>query len=92
MSRYRDNTTVWLEYDGLKVCVVIEFEVDVDPNYGADADGNRGMRHVEVDVVDKYVESPKVNLWRKEQVDEILSAAESKFYSMELWKGGTGPC
>jgi len=90
MKRYRGNTTVSLDYSGLVLWVIIEYEVDRESNYGADADGKRGTPRTEVEILDKYIESPKINRFNSEQVNEILTMAEDRFYQHELWKGGYG--
>lgn len=86
MSRsYQSNTIVSLNYHGHDVDVYLAYQIDVDNNYGADADGNRGVRHVEVIFTDRYIERPKDVPFTQEDVDEILSTAEAKLCAQEGW-------
>lgn len=87
MSRsYTDNEIVSLNYHGHEVRVYFEYLVDIDSNYGADADGHRGVYREEVIVNDRYIESPKDATFTKEQVDEILSAAEDRLFAHHGWR------
>lgn len=80
MSRsYTGNTVVWVEVDGYEAGVYLEYQVDVDTDYGADADGRRGVYHEECEVTCKYIEAPKNLPLTSAQVDEMLLIAEKKF-------------
>ena len=67
---------------GRSVPVDVEYHLEVDSHYGADADGNRGIRMVEY-VIDK-VEIPedhKKNLL-EEEVKQVIESAEIEFDEM----------
>ena len=86
MSRsYSGNDIVLLSYQGHNLNVYIEYQVDVDDNYGADADGNRGVRHEEVDITDKWIRQPFYKHFTQEETDEILSLAEKEFLTRHGW-------
>lgn len=65
--------TVQIEYEndegevlGPSYQVELEYARIVEPNYGADADGNRGMRLVEIEVT--WVDpDPRIPEWAKRE-------------------------
>ncbi len=79
--RYTGNETVLLSYKEWNLNVHIEYEVEIESSYGADADGNRGMYREETFITDKYIKPPFSDTLTKEDTDEILSMAEEKFFS-----------
>jgi len=51
--------------------VLLEYERIVDPNYGADADGNRGIRLTEYDVT--WVDpDPKIPEWARSHAIKLF--------------------
>ena len=67
---------------GRTVAVNVEYHLEVDSHYGADADGNRGIRVVEY-VIDK-IEIPEVykKTLLEEEVKQVIQDAEIEFYEM----------
>lgn len=77
--RRTGSTTLTVEVDEVEVDVVIEYELDIDNNYGADADGNRGVRRVECEVIGKYIDTMPDPPITTAQGEEAMRLAEEKF-------------
>ncbi len=83
MSRsYTGSKTVLLDYKEWSLNVHIEYIVEIDQNYGADADGRRGAYREEVSIIDKYIKQPFPPGLTHEEAEEILQLASDKFYSI----------
>lgn len=82
-----DTTTVVVQpideagYDlHREIEVDVTYTLDIDPNYGADADGRRGMRRVELESVEVEVADPaQLDGLTIEQVAECLRTARETF-------------
>ena len=80
MSRsYSGNTVVWVEVDGYEAGVYIEYQVDIDTNYGADADGNRGEYRESCEITSSYIQEPRSLPLTEKQFTQMVLDAEKKF-------------
>ncbi len=66
-----------------EVTVYIDFHIEVDNHYGADADGNRGERLVECVIDQIYVDPKMVNPLLAEELKQVLADAEARFAHMD---------
>lgn len=80
------NASVWIENEddndvvltprGYSVC--LEYERIIDPSYGADADGNRGIRLVEYDIT--WVDPDKsIPEWARQAAIERFEENPTKY-------------
>lgn len=70
---------------GRAVPVEIQYDLEVDKNYGADADGNRGIPRVlsiptKIDIPDEKMKKSLL----KEELEQVLADAESAFGEIDL--------
>lgn len=77
--RRTGNVIITVEVGGVEVDVALEYQITTDNNYGADADGNRGVCMTECEVVDKYIDSMPDPPITTEQGQEAMDLAENKF-------------
>lgn len=68
---------------GREVDVYIDFFVDVDNAYGADADGNRGVRRVEYQIEDIYIDKWQAKTLLAEEQAQVIRDAEKRFDNMD---------
>ncbi|MGH7220066.1 MAG: hypothetical protein ACREI1_07035 [Nitrospiraceae bacterium] len=62
------------------VPVTLDYLVDIDQNYGADADGHRGITRAEYMVLDKAIEAQELLTLTSDQVERALAEAETIFH------------
>ena len=92
MRSTKENTAIEIdvldaneEYTGRSVMVCIDYHIDVDNAYGADADGNRGIRLVEY-VIDKVYLDPSEAPLLAEELAQVIKEAERRFeHSDKHW-------
>lgn len=65
---------------GRDVPVFVDFTTDVDRNYGADADGNRGALLVEYDVLRCWLEEADAARLTEAERKQVCQDAEANFY------------
>jgi len=67
-------------HTGVHVPVHVKYTIDVDKNYGADADGNRGVKSIEYNILDVYYD-PQEGDRRllAEELVQVLADAEVLF-------------
>lgn len=88
MSRTTIDSTVFpvhLEDDyGARLCpnvdVCIEYVQEVEFDYGADADGNRGTTLVSYEILDCYLAEGELNKLTIEQVGQVIEEAKRIFH------------
>jgi hypothetical protein len=68
---------------GREVDVYIDFFVDVDNAYGADADGNRGERGVEYLVEQVAIDKWQAKTLLAEEQAQVIRDAEKRFDNMD---------
>lgn len=61
------------------VLVYALYVVDVDEHYGADADGNRGVRRVEYDLLDLAIDQDDLKTLTVEECNAVLDYAPEIF-------------
>ena len=66
------------DYTGRSVTVCIDYHIDVDNAYGADADGRRGERRVEYEIDQVYLD-PSEDPLLAEELAQVLKEAERRF-------------
>jgi hypothetical protein len=80
MSRQStDRLVLYVPLKERTVLVYATYVVDVDANYGADADGNRGVRRVEYDLLDVEVDQDDAKTLTVVEVQEVLEAVPAAF-------------
>jgi hypothetical protein len=73
------------DYTGRSVTVCLDYHIDVDNAYGADADGNRGERRVEYEIDNVYLDPSEAPLLA-EELAQVIKEAERRFeYSDKHW-------
>lgn len=68
---------------GREVDVYIDYFVDVDNHYGADADGNRGERRVEYQIEHIYIDPWQAKTLLAEEQAQVIRDAETRFDNMD---------
>lgn len=84
MSSKSGNVTLYIDEDQdgnalpFEIPVLIEYVTITDKNYGADADGNRGVELIETEVTDITIAQHKEAL-TPEQVEWVTENARTMF-------------
>lgn len=90
MSRTTQTTTCLLidltdadgHATGKSVPVFIEYVVEVDSDYGADADGHRGEVRTEYSILDHYIETEDLLTMNSGEVERALADADATFHRL----------
>ena len=68
---------------GREVDVYIDYFVDVDNHYGADADGNRGERLVEYHIEQTYIDKCQAATLLAEEQAQVICDAKKRFDNID---------
>jgi hypothetical protein len=77
-----DIETIDGEPTGRSVPVELEYHIEIDKSYGADADGNRGVYREEIFVDEKRISPQHLLTMMSDEVERALATAEAIFFRL----------